>query len=508
MILQKKEFFILLFVIIVAAFLRFSELTQFPPGLYPDEAMNGSNALEANATGHYKVFYPENNGREGLFINIQAIFLKSFLAFSPFPAPWMLHVPSVLFGIFTVLGIYFLTKELPGITNKYIPLLAAFFTATSFWHINFSRIGFRAIMAPFFLVWGIFLLLLALKKQEKNYFKNSPLTTAGVKSKIKNLLLPLIAGIVYGLGMHSYIAYRATPLLILIILLTGFFLYEKKIVFRVGSFFILGSIIATLPLIFYFIQNPQDFLGRTTQVSIFSAGSPLQNLFLNSVKTMGMFFVYGDSNWRHNLSGNPEIFFPVAMCFGLALLLGFIAFIKKYTHKRITYILLFSWFAVGAAPVVVSNEGIPHALRSILLIPPAYILAALGAEAFYKFLKRKNIRRDVILAVSFLFLTTTLFNAYYTYFVLWGENKNTRGAFAADYVKIANEINTLPRTIPKYIIVEAGGTDVRGYPMPTQTTMFLTESFLPQERESRNIHYIFPAQKNEIPPNAAVFEIK
>jgi hypothetical protein len=494
---QKKEFFVLLFIIIVAAFLRFSDFTQFPPGLYPDEAMNGSNALEANATGHYKAFYPENNGREGLFINIQAIFLKSFLAFSPFPVPWMLHVPSALFGIFTVLGIYFLTKELPGITNKYVPLLAAFFTATSFWHINFSRIGFRAIMAPFFLVWGVWFLLFSLRKQKEN-----------TKTVWHNWVFPLLAGIVYGLGMHSYIAYRGTPLLILVVLIAAFFLYEKKIVFRVGSLFILGSILISLPLIFYFIQNPQDFLGRTTQVSIFSSGAPLQNLFLNSIKTMGMFFVYGDSNWRHNLSGNPEIFFPVAICFGLALLLGVIALIKKHAPKRITYILLFAWFAAGAGPVVVSNEGIPHALRSILLIPPAYILAALGAEAFYEFLKRKNIRKDVILAVSFLFLTTTLFNAYYTYFVIWGENKNTRGAFAADYVKIANEINVLPRTVPKYIIVEAGGTDVRGYPMPAQTTMFLTESFLPQERAARNIHYIFPSQENEIPPNAAVFEIK
>src|SRR3989338_6337276 len=44
-----------------------------PPGLYPDEAMDGNNALSALHTGDFKVFYPPNNGVEGLYANIEAM---------------------------------------------------------------------------------------------------------------------------------------------------------------------------------------------------------------------------------------------------------------------------------------------------------------------------------------------------------------------------------------------------------------------------------------------------
>lgn len=59
--------------------MRLSGLTWAPPGLYPDEAMNGNNALEANRTGDYKTFYPDNNGREAIFIH-QAQSIKLFAA--------------------------------------------------------------------------------------------------------------------------------------------------------------------------------------------------------------------------------------------------------------------------------------------------------------------------------------------------------------------------------------------------------------------------------------------
>src|SRR3989338_1221912 len=166
----RKTFLLLLLILIIAGFLRLYHITTVPPGLYPDEAMNGNNALQAIQTGNYKVFYPENNGREGLFINIQALFLKFFGVNSPSQIssgetwegkPWVLRLPSAIFGILTVLGTYFLGKELFSVR---VGLFSAFLLATSFWHINFSHIGFRAIMAPFFLVWAIYFLLLALRK--------------------------------------------------------------------------------------------------------------------------------------------------------------------------------------------------------------------------------------------------------------------------------------------------------------------------------------------------------
>src|SRR3990167_4438131 len=133
----RKTFLFLLLVLIIAGFLRLYHITTVPPGLYPDEAMNGNNALQAFSVGDFsaqgarlpdgqgpvsgwKVFYPENNGREGLFINIQALFLKFFGV----NEPWVLRLPSAIFGILTVLGIYFLSREMFSVR---VGLLSAFF---------------------------------------------------------------------------------------------------------------------------------------------------------------------------------------------------------------------------------------------------------------------------------------------------------------------------------------------------------------------------------------------
>jgi predicted membrane-bound mannosyltransferase len=175
----------------VASFFRFYHLDKFPPGLYPDEAMNGSNALVANSTGHYQLFYPENNGREGLFINIQALSVKFFGIH-----PWALRGVSAVFGVLTVLGLYLLVSEL---FDWQLAAISSFLLAISFWHVNFSRIGFRAIMLPFILVYAFFFMWRGIKRSNFWYF--------------------FWAGIFGGLGFYTYTSYRVAPLIAIIVFL-------------------------------------------------------------------------------------------------------------------------------------------------------------------------------------------------------------------------------------------------------------------------------------------------
>ena len=66
----RSKKILLILILVIAVFFRLYNFKNLPPGLYGDEAMNGNNAEEAAATGDYKDFYEENNGREGRFINI------------------------------------------------------------------------------------------------------------------------------------------------------------------------------------------------------------------------------------------------------------------------------------------------------------------------------------------------------------------------------------------------------------------------------------------------------
>jgi len=521
---------LLIIILIIASFLRLYNINLIPPGLYPDEAINGNNALEALSTGNFsalggpasgwKVFYPENNGREGLFMNIQAIFLKFLMPLSGGnPEPWMLRLPSALFGILTVLGLYFLAREL---FNKKVALLSSFFLAVSFWHINFSRIGFRAIMSPLFAVLAIYFLLVALRSQK--YILNS-----------------LLGGIFLGLGFYSYIAFRALPLLAVIIWLIYWInnkdsAFRKKILLST-CYFLLATFIITAPLGIHFLKNPADFFGRTTQVSIFSAsgGSSLlilKNLGLNIIKTAGMFNFSGDWNWRHNYAGRPELFWPVGILFIIGVVLSLIKIFKNKNIKtsdvqnidadvrtsdvqklKFPFIVLFSWLIIAALPVVVSNEGIPHALRVIIMIPPVFILAGFGGIWLYeklltKILNNTKVRKIIILSALYFLLSTLIFEAYYTYFILWGKNNNTFDAFSGDYVIMAKGLNELPKELPKYVVVEAQGIDVRGIPMPAQTLMFITDTFTPEKQKEKNIFYLLPEQINQIPAGSYVTTLK
>lgn len=510
-----KTYGILLFILLLGTFLRFYRLPALPPGLYPDEAMNGNNALEAlHGAAPFMTFYPENNGREGLFINIQAFFLNFFINQTEIIEPWMLRVPSALFGIVTLLGVFLLTRKILEWAGEKqsaaIPLLATFFVATSFWHINFSRIGFRAIMAPFFLTWGLYLMFLALQwMRERDMHPFSR-------------ILSFVAGFVYGLGFHSYIAYRISPLLILGVWI---FLWiegsARKRFLNFTTWFILGATCAVLPLIIFFVSHPADFLGRTSQISIFSSATPLWDLIKNIGLTVGSFFIYGDGNWRHNIAGKPLLALPVALFFltGILLLVKNLWDAAKKTEgtggSKGTRLLLYvsaGWILYGMLPVVISNEGIPHALRSLLIIPPIMIASAVGCtylfsrfQAISAGWKQKKIIVPV-LSVFLLFLVA--FDGYRSYFHVWADNPNTRSAFAGDYVRIAKELSLLPAELPKYIVVDAKGTDVRGLPMPTQTVMFLTDTFLPYLQTQKNIHYILPENAGSIPPGSYTVHLR
>jgi len=466
-------------IVIIATFLRLYQITEFPPGLYPDEAMNGNNALEALATGDFKVFYPENNGREGLFINIQAAFLSVFGN-----EPWALRLPSAIFGILTILGLYLLLKQL---WNKNVALLSAFFMATSFWHINFSRIGFRVIMAPFFLIWAIYLLVPAFHQ-------------SGSKKWGSAALVALAGGIFYGLGFHTYIAYRATPILILVLLFAFWGKAKKENwlpnFYKAAGIFIATTIVVTLPILYYFAAHPQDFLGRTTQVSIFSSATPVKDLISNIAQTIGMFNISGDWNWRHNIAGHPLLFWPV----GIAFLLGIAVAIRKFRFPL-------WWFGVAALPVVVSNEGIPHALRAILMAPAVFMLAGLGGVQIYEFLK-KSVSKELLTSGGCIVLGLLIVEAFLSYFIVWGKSYELTGAFSQNYVEIGRELNRLPKELPKYVVIKADGVLVRGIPMPSQTVMFITDTFTPEKQAAKNIHYLLYNQESLAPPGAYVVVIE
>jgi 4-amino-4-deoxy-L-arabinose transferase-like glycosyltransferase len=410
-----------------------------------------------------------------------------------------------LIGILTVLGIFFLGREL---FDERAGLLASFITATSFWHIMFSRIGFRAITAPFFLTFALVFLLIAVRRAREKEDVWLP------------TLFAALGGLSFGLGFYSYISYRTAPLLLLPFI---YFFKNSRGFWRVLSVFLAVTFVTALPIGIYYLGHPGDFLGRTSQVSIFSGDHPFIGLTINTVKVIGMFFVWGDMNWRQNYAGMPQLFWPVALLF----LVGFLLAVRKIIVRaalmnnpmlRFSSLLLLLWILIMALPVIVSNEGIPHALRGIIMIPPVMLLASLGGMVLYDKFKDHYSRTLRIVIVSF-FLALLPLQAYNMYFLRWAKNPNVPPSFAADVTALAYTIRDASRAKPIYIVADGGGIDANiynfkdgniskvGFPLSSQVVMFITDTFTPEKQREKQIYYLTPDREKEIPQGAVEFTI-
>lgn len=472
--LKNRTLSLLLLVILIAVFFRFFYLSQTPPGLYPDIATNGTDAIHANETGNYAVFYQANNGREGLFINLIAASFKIFGT-----SVWSMRAVSALIGVLTVLGLYFFASELFG---KRVGLLASFFMATSFWAVNFSRMGFRAIMVPLILVWSSFFLFRGLRT--------------------KKFLDWALAGAIFALGFYTYLSFRLAPVILLIffglyLLIDRGFIktYWKQIV----VFGILGLIVL-LPFLNYFYQNPADFSSRSGGLSVFSPevnkGNLLGTLAATTAKAFGMFNFYGDPNWRHNIPGWPELNLFVGLGFLGGIFLagqGAWQFFKK-KKESLKYIFLFLIFGVMLLPTIITEEGSPHSLRAIGVLAVVFIFSAIFFDLLLSQVKKKEFKKAfwVILALILLLDLSQ-------YFLVWGRSPQVSGAFDKNLVNIGEYLNSQPKEEKKMVIVNYSGVEVDGMPVPVQTVKFITY------QKADNVSYVLPKDIEETVPDTFVF---
>ncbi len=452
-------FLLFLLILLTAVFFRFWSLNDAPPGLYPDEAMNAINATRVQESGDFDVFYSENNGREGLYMNITAI------AFDICGRNInTLRMVSSFFGVLMVAGIFFFSWVIWGYK---MALLSSYLSAISFWAVNFSRIGFRAIILPAILVWSFGFLWLGLKKKKIYFF--------------------LISGLIFGVGMHTYISFRVMPLVLILFSALLFFdlSYNKKDILRWGFVFLVASLVVASPLLIYYLQNPADFMGRADQVSIFNESSPLLALGEGAVKTLGMFNFVGDFNWRHNISGRPLLFWPI----GIGFLLGILLLLRgcKKGNKKVEVFLLL-WFFIGLVPNFLAPEGAPHALRALAVMPVVFIISAKGMWWLYKKTQRylsrfqeknknkynqiRRIKRELALLAIILLLFLGVWEAR-VYFVEWAFNSNTKGAFTERLVQ-AGEFLRGSDSKNKYVVINDNGKLIDGIHIESKTIEFIT----------------------------------
>ncbi|MEX2007976.1 MAG: hypothetical protein WD850_00520 [Candidatus Spechtbacterales bacterium] len=544
---------VLLLIIALAAFLRLYALSDVPPGIYPDEAMNANDAIDTMVSGEYRVFYPENNGREGLHIWLNALVFQ-YLGISIFS----FKLVYALAGILTIPGIYFLTREFfkfasqsrrphtnvrfSYLAQELAALFAAGLVATSFWHINFSRIGFRAIFTPLLLTWA-------------TYY-----TMHGLRTK--NLFSIVASAVLWGLGYYTYIAFRVSLVIPLFLIGATFLIYlwyhpPSFAPWRTSSFAkasvdrsdgrsrpeTLGAwlkktlitdgwwkwkvwalvLLATLaPLIWTFYRFPQYLSSRSSGISTLASDNPIGQTLLSLGAHLQMFFYMGDCNPRHNFPCEPQMLLPVAALFVLGL-----AYMVWITYEGVRYrnwylpvatLTFIGWFLALLSPGFLTNEGLPHALRVVGVIPVVYIIAAFGLLFIIRIAFPHRHHRAAtwpfgigVALVAILLLASFQFTHY---FHEWRDHPDVIRSFNAHDVAIGEYFNSLPDDTHRYFIMDADwgvpapaeilaennkdGT----IPISSQTVLFIQRT---ENLPVKNTTYLTMDQLPLQPPSPSVF---
>jgi len=461
---KQKTFLIVIGILCLSIFARTWQITKIPGGLFPDQAANGEDAISI-LHGKFQPFYEGNNGREGLFFYIQAVCLAIFGI-----NVWPMFLASAIVGVFTVLFTYFAGKRMFG--NK-VALLSAFFMATNQWHVTLSRDGFRAIMSPLFIALTFFFFV--------GIFKSNTTKT--------RLLNSIFAGISFGLGWYTYIAYRA----FLGVIIVGFLLLliqgltkkprqlQIKKYYKSFALFFIFSVITLIPLGVFFLDHPEFVSSRSSQVSILNRDLNKGNLIGTAGNVISdsllSFITHGDKNPRHNVSGFPFLSPFPALLFLVGLVVCVVRTFKyfhelfkaKKPEKYFISFMMIILFVVMLLPEIATAEGIPHGLRSVGEIPGIFWVTGIGGAWVINKIYKLNYlsMKKVAWLIFFLFCLLTPIYDIYLYFGISARSADFASAYRSDLTSVSERlINRASKGLPKAYVVIDGFSEM--------TTHFLT----------------------------------
>lgn len=154
-----KQKYILISIMVIAALLRLWNISIVPPSISWDEAAFGYNAWSILNTGkdEYGRSFPllfESFGEYKLPGMVYTVAVSEALFGL---TEFAIRFPSAVFGIMTVVVLYFLTNEYIRKPSP-VPLVVAGIAAINPWMISFSRQVFESNVSVFFVVTGIYFL--------------------------------------------------------------------------------------------------------------------------------------------------------------------------------------------------------------------------------------------------------------------------------------------------------------------------------------------------------------
>ena len=416
---RTQALFFMLFCLMATAVLRIPNLEGIPTGVHYDEAANGILSAEIGRGESLPIFIESYTGKEVLFF-----YLVGGLMHLVGDSLFALRLTAVFVGLLTVAATYWLGFEI--FRDRRIAILSASLLAISFWHILFSRLGFRAITQPLLQALTVAALLHGFRLNKWRWF--------------------VFAGICLGLTGYTYLAARLFPVLLLLGLLP-ILMQRANWKGRWQQAVVTGlvALVVLAPLLAYFFTNPDAFWVRITQVATDETSLSVSDSLIRSLQ---MFFLRGDPYVRFNIPERP-LFDMVTggfMVVGWFTLLWHWRKVEDDWQKSGVLILLLAPFVMLLPTALATNEIVPSNLRAIGLIPfvfylPAYGLYVLLQDLFNRYQKPNPTNAMWTVSAIILFLGGLF--AFQLYYIDWGARNDAFLEVDGDLTNLAPALDEI-----------------------------------------------------------------
>ena len=414
--------FLVVFILLVAFFLRAHQLAAIPPGLTHDEANHGREAIGI-LKGNVALFFPLNYGSEPLYSYMVAALMglvgRGVLA---------LRLVTVYAGIMALSATYLFGRLAFG---RAVGILSAALMAVSFWPLASSRQALRAGVMPFFTAGAmIFFWLLVRRARRERLEGGEPqwVLVAGLTLCITATLYNYLAARVFWLVFPAFLAYL--------------FVVQRSLLKRLWlatatSLALSGALVT--PMFLYLQRHPE----AQTRLQMF--GGVLGDLARGNVtpllqKAGGALLAFawpgaGDQFLAYNLPGRP-VLTPLTVVF---FLLG--VGVCLWRGRRPRFALLLIWFAVGVTPSLLTGAT-ANTTRNIGAMPVTFLLPAVGFVALLHIVTARaprQARRRVRLwgapVVAVIWLGLAAWSTVNDYFVRWAQAPEVRAAYMQTLVQ-------------------------------------------------------------------------
>ncbi|MBV8637015.1 MAG: glycosyltransferase family 39 protein [Candidatus Eremiobacteraeota bacterium] len=352
--------------------LRAWRLSSMPPAVHPDEMAGLVGVLDElqrraplRPFFDYRIFYLP---LYGIGEYISSLFFGYNAAAYRFPA--------VIYGLVTIVCTIGLTYRLTK--NRLAALCAGVTSAILPWEITVSRIAWEdAAMLPFLLggLWAL---------------------RAGIEdSSVPRLAL---AGALLGIDAYSYRAALPDALILAAALLA----IDFRRAMRTFGGILAGTLIFAVvvaPLIVSVLHDPA-FFWRDYYISTFREGitSATRARFIHNYFAhfdLGPLFFRGDGNPQHGPAYGVLYLWMLPM-----MAIGLIAGFSQYGAGVGIFLLI--WLLLYPLGGALTNDGIPHFLRTLAGAPLAAILSGIGLAVAWKAIEAMRYARVAAAAFALL----------------------------------------------------------------------------------------------------------